>query len=116
MIAFLQAFLQCVYPNSPTVPSLINHCLEYNPLIFFLCVLMFHSMYFHIPKFFQLITESIFVFLPNLHNNSVRLFDNLRHLDILDSDYSTGSTSSNCSTRVVKLIKSVFKVSTSFSN
>src|SRR5699024_10199422 len=48
----------------------------------------------------------------DLHNNWVRLFDNLRHLDNVDNVYSSVPPS-NCSTRLIKLIKSVCKVLTS---
>src|SRR5699024_1893043 len=66
----------------------------------------------HIPKSFLRAFQVIYFFLPNLHNNSVRLFDNLNHLDNVDNVYSSVPPS-NCSTRLVKLIKSVCKVLTS---
>src|SRR5699024_6796632 len=66
----------------------------------------------HNPKFFWIKFQIVFVILLNLHNNSVHLFDNPRHLDIVDNVYSSVPPS-NCSTRLIKLIKSVCKVLTS---
>src|SRR5699024_6210585 len=90
-----------------------DHPIDQDNLVkHFLNLLIVHLIVHHIPKSFQLITESIFLFLLDLHNNWGNLFDNLHHLDIVDNVYSPVSPS-NCSTRVVKLIKSVFKVLTS---
>src|SRR5699024_4134943 len=88
-------------------PIVINNLAKH-----FLNLLIVHLIVHHNPKFFQLITESVYFYVLYLHNNWARLFDNLRHLDIVEIVYSTGSPS-NSSTRLIKFIKSVFKVLTS---
>src|SRR5699024_5046557 len=95
-------------------PIVINNLVKrfLNLLSIHLNLQIVHLIVHHIPKFFQLITESIFLFLLDPHNNWVNSFDNLRHLDNVDNVYSSVPPS-NCSTRLVKLIKSVFKVLTS---
>src|SRR5699024_338484 len=102
-ISFLQAFHQFVYPNFQDVRSLTRHFEQCNHLTAFLCFLMIHLMYFHIPKYALKASELVFVFLPNHHNNSVSLLYNLYHQGISENVYFSFFTSFFNSSRTIFL-------------